>query len=305
MNTHVRHRRRVATVLAAAVAAATILIGAPAHAVPAVPSDVFDPESVSWRSHRDQSSAGFAATFAKDSGDGYLIIDLEIDVFGSDYRVGSVWQKNTDGRGWQELRDLSGSQFNEAWLDARRRNLRLTEQETYYVDGRRRFAGVWVENVEQLGWASYRGLTSAEAVAAFNYQRGAGRMPIDIDQYLVDGSMRYSMIWVDNAENLEWELHSNLTVDEFWDVHYSNHNFGSLRLLAFESVKVGSVQRYTGIWVEHDDHPHSHQIRVDLTSDSFDALWRNAVISGYRMVSYDTYETPDGIRYAVAWRDNT
>lgn len=298
-----RWRGCAATALAVVIASGTALIGAPAQAVPQIPSAVFDPDSVAWRSYRDQTGGAFANTFQQNVRDGYLIIDLEIDVIGNDYRVGSAWQRNLDGRNWQELRDLSGTEFHQAWLDAKRRGMRVTEQETYYVDGKRKFAAVWVDNVENLGWASHRGLTSAQAVDAFEKQRRAGRMPIDIDQYLVDGSMRYSMVWVDNAESLGWEMHTSLTYDEFEDVYYNNYNNADRRLIAFESVKVGSVQRYSGIWIDNLLASNAVHLRFDMTADSYDTFWEHASV-GHRLVSYDKYVTPDGVRYASIWRLN-
>src|SRR5688500_6496045 len=109
--------RAMAAAVLAGVITGTVLGPAAVQAVPGVPSPIFDPNSVSWLSLRDQTSAQFAASFAANSGNGYLIVDLDIDTTGGNYRVGSVWQRNTDGRAWQELRDLTDAQFHAAWVD--------------------------------------------------------------------------------------------------------------------------------------------------------------------------------------------
>lgn len=293
---------RTAAALAVVLAASTAVAGAPAQAVPGIPSPVFDPDSVAWLSLRDQSSEAFASSFAQHRKEGYLITDLEIDVIDGDYRVGSVWQENTDHRGWQELRDLTGSQFREAWEQARRNRMRLVEQETYVRDGRRLYAGVWIENAEQLGWASYRGLTSAEFSQIFEKQRRAGRLPVDIDQYVTEAGMRYSVIWVDNAENLAWRLWRDLTSAEFAEKFAAYQ--ARYRMLAFESVLTGKGQRYAGIWVENRN-GRAWAERRDLTRQGFVNWWYRYRDLGLRLVSFDKYETGKGARYAGIWRQNT
>lgn len=294
-------RTRLAAVLVAAMAGAA-LSAVPAQAVPGVPSPIFDPNSVSWLSLRDQTSAQFANSFATHSRDGYLLVDLEIDVYGGDYRVGSVWQKNIDKRAWKELRDLTDVQFHDAWLEAKNQGMRLVEQETYVMAGVRRYAGVWVQNVENLGWASYRGLSSAEFSQTFEQQRRVGRMPIDIDQYNTSQGARYSVIWVQNAEGLAWALWRDLTSAEF------SAKFAELqrdyRMLAFESAQTGSGQRYAGIWVQNRN-GRAWAERRDMTAQGFANWWNRYRDEGYRLVSYDRYQTASGSRYAGIWRQNT
>ncbi|MEV0458743.1 serine hydrolase [Catellatospora methionotrophica] len=293
-------RRRIAVVLATTLAGAA-LSGVPARAVPGVPSPVFDPNTVSWLSLRDQTSAQFATSFTANSKNGYLIDDLDIDTTGGDYRVGSVWQYNTDGRAWKELRDLDDAGFAAAWSEAAGQGMRLTEQETYLVGGVRRWAGVWVKNVEGLSWTSFRGLTSAEFSTRFDEQRRAGRMPIDIDVYDTSQGLRYSVVWVQNAENLAWVLWRDLTSAEF------STKFTELqreyRMLAFESLRISAGQRYAGIWVENRN-GRGWAERRDMTATMFGNYWHRYSDEGYRLVAYNKYDTAGGVRYAGIWRQN-
>jgi hypothetical protein len=189
-------RRRVAVMLATVLAGAA-LSSLPAQAVPGVPSPIFDPNSVSWLSLRDQTSAQFTASFAAHSKT-YLIDDLDIDTTGGSYRVGSVWQLNIDKRGWKELRDLDDAGFHAAWTEAKNQGMRLTEQETYLVGGAHRYAGVWVQNVENLAWASFRGLTSAEFSTKFAELQRDYRM-LAFESVRISAGQRYAGIWVETA----------------------------------------------------------------------------------------------------------
>lgn len=140
-----RLRTRSAAVIAG-VMVATVLGPAAVHAVPGVPSPLFDPNSVSWLSLRDQTSAQFAASFATNSGNGNLIADLDIDTTGGAYRVGSVWQRNIDNRGWQERRDLTAQGYANWWHRYADLGYRLVAFNKYDTAGGVRFSGVWRQN---------------------------------------------------------------------------------------------------------------------------------------------------------------
>ena len=298
-------RTRVAAAAAGAalVAGATLTgaLAAPAGAVPGTPATVFDPATVGWYSHRDQTSAAFAATFAAHSKAGYLPVDLEIDTKGTDYPVASVWQKNTDGRKWREHRDLTSAGFAAEWADARADGLRLVEQETYVVGGTRRYAGIWVANPEHLAWSSHRGQTAAQFVATFEANRDAGLMPVDFDQFRTSGGTRYSTVWVANPAGVSWKLYRNLTSADFSAKFAANADH---RVLSFESLATPAGQRYGAIFVK-DLNGRRAAMRRDMDARAYDNYWHRYADLGYRVVGVDKYETPSGPRYAVMWRQNS
>ena len=96
--------RLVATALTTAVAA--LALTPAAQATPAVPRAVFDPAETGWLSLRDQTSSAYATRFAQLKSS-MMLVDLDVDVIGGSYRVGSVWRPNPDGRGWASLRNLT------------------------------------------------------------------------------------------------------------------------------------------------------------------------------------------------------
>lgn len=189
-----------ATATAAVVATGAMLLAGSttASAHPGMPSAVFDQDSVGWASVRDRTSAQFAADFASWRDKGYLVVDIDIEVQGGQQRIGAVFQQNTDGRAWRSLRNLTDAQFKTEWQKAKGEGKRLVDQETYVLGGTRYYAGVWVQNVEHLGWASYRNLTSAQFSEKFRQQKADGRMPVDVDSYNTGAGMRYAAAWVDN-----------------------------------------------------------------------------------------------------------
>src|SRR4051812_29115523 len=104
-------KRWLTALAGTAVLAGTLVAAAPATALPGLPSTVFDPASVGWASVRDLTSAQFATAFDEWKRKDYLVTDLEVDVVNGDYRVGAVFQQNTDHRAWRSLRDMSAAQY--------------------------------------------------------------------------------------------------------------------------------------------------------------------------------------------------
>ncbi|RMD63128.1 hypothetical protein D6833_06005, partial [Candidatus Parcubacteria bacterium] len=147
-----------------------------------LPSNIFDPNEISWISRRDMSSSAFSDYFNQVKNN-YMLIDIEVDEVNGEERVAGVWQWNTDGRGWAEHRNLTSSQFHDKWVHYRDLGYRLIDQESYTLNGNRYYAGIWVENKENLAWASFRNLTSQEFSDKFQEYRENGYIMVDVEGY--------------------------------------------------------------------------------------------------------------------------
>jgi hypothetical protein len=91
--------------------------GAPSSEPQVIPSAFFDPYSVGWTSVRNMTSAQFSQYFDEMTRKGYFVLDIEVDEVDGVERVSAVWQKNVDGRGWAEHRNLTDSEFNAKWTE--------------------------------------------------------------------------------------------------------------------------------------------------------------------------------------------
>jgi CubicO group peptidase (beta-lactamase class C family) len=292
--------RLAITVVVALIALAT---AGTAAATPALPSAAFDPNSTSWISLRDLTSAQFAERFDDLTAKDMMVIDLDVDVIDDQYRVGAVFRPNADHRGWASIRNLTHAEFSARWDDYRQRGYRLVDQETYVRDGERLYAGVWIENREQLGWASYRNVTSAEFSEKFAHYRDRGYLPVDVDTYRVGAGLRYAAVWVENSEDLAWRLLRGLTSDQYADAFHDYADDG-LRSLAVESVRTDAGQRYAGIWIENRNGRGWYAYR-DLTAKQYRNRWNQLSDMGYRLDGYEKYDTASGARYAGVWRQNS
>jgi CubicO group peptidase (beta-lactamase class C family) len=295
-------RRLVATVVATAAGVASIVAPGTVAAQPTIPTATFDPTSTPWWSYRDKTSAEFGTVFDTRSKNGDMLIDLDVDQIGNDYRVGAIFRPNPDGRGWESRRDLTGDEFGARWTTNRDNGLRLAGFESYRVGNAQRYAGHWVENVENLRWASTRDRTSAQFSTQFDEFSADGLMPIDVDGYATSNGIRYASVWVENTEGLGWALRRDMTEAQ-WKQYYAEYGDKGMRVLTFESYRIDGQQRYAAIWVENRDGRGWYVYR-DMDATGFRNRWNRMSDMGFRLDDYEKYDTANGPRYSGVWRQN-
>jgi CubicO group peptidase (beta-lactamase class C family) len=267
-----------------------------------IPSNILDPNSVGWTSVRNMTSAQFSDYFKAMSDKGYMVIDIEVDEIDGTQRVGAVWQRNIDGRGWFEYRNMTSSEFHDKWVELKDRGFRVIDQEAYSLGGKMLYAGVWIKNTEGLAWASFRNATSSEFSDLFNRYKDDGLMIIDVDAYPIGGEMRYSAVWVENSENLAWQEWRNMTSSEFSDKFQELK--GEYRMIDVEGYIRDGKQNYAGIWIENKNNRGWYEYR-DMTSKQFGDKWLQLRDAGYRVINYEVYPIANGWRYAGVWRQNS
>ena len=267
-----------------------------------IPSPLFDPDEIGWLSIRDASSSAFSDFFHSKK-DTHMMIDIEVDEVDGKQEVAGIWQVNVDSRGWAEKRNLTSAQFSENWNNYKDAGYRLIDQEAYLLDGDRFYAGIWVENKEGLGWASLRNLNNSEFSDKFAQYSRAGYMIIDVEAYLTKSNeMRYSMVWVENTENLDWREYRNLTTQQFSDKF--NELKSDYRMIDVEGYKNSNGEmRYAGIWVENKNGRGWVELR-NMTENRFRNEWYRKRDLGYRLIDFEKYAYGDGYRYAGIWRQN-
>jgi CubicO group peptidase (beta-lactamase class C family) len=299
-----RMRKVVIGAAAAAVMFSALLPGAqPAQASSGLSLAVYDAESTSWYSYRNMSEAGFDAQFAEKAGAGYMLVDIEIDVVSGARRVGAIWQKNADSRGWVAHYKKTHAEFSAKWQEYKDAGFRLVDQETYVLNGTRYWAGIWIENKEGAGWASYRNASSADFSAKFDTYSGAGYIPVDVEAYKYGSGVAYSAAWVQNTDGLGWILRRDMSEAQYAD--YFQQYKDTFRVMDLESYVRNGQQNFAAIWVENSDGRGWYAYR-DMSFDGFTNRWNQLWDAGYRLVDYDVYlNAANQRRYLGVWRQNT
>jgi CubicO group peptidase (beta-lactamase class C family) len=265
-------------------------------------ADVLDLDSIGWRSGRNYSSSAFGSWFGELSGQGYMMVDIEVDEIDGQQRVGGVWQWNADGRAWYETRNMSLATYESYQQTRAEAGFRMIDQEVYTLSSQTYYAGIWIKNTENLRWVNYYDVPSSVFSALFSVYSGMGYMPIDVDAYEIGGELLYSAIWLDNFEGLDWHEWRDLTSQQFAEKFDEYRD--QFRMIDVESYRYGGTQYYAGIWVENVNGRKWVEWR-DMTSKGFGEKWAELRDAGYRLIDYEVYPTSSGWRYAGIWRQNS
>ncbi len=209
-----------------------------------------------------------------------------------------IWRENTDVRGWAEWRDLTASGYSEKGKSMRDKGYRPLDVEAYDTPSGLRFAGIWIENTEKLGWSTRRGLT-LEALSSYaKAQRDKGQRMVDFEAY-APRRIRYAAIWLQNQPNLLAHPKRNSRgINDTWTTSTPRLPYDGLRVLA---DVVG--QRYAAIWVK-DASGRASAVRTDLSALQFANLWREYLDKGLRIIDFERYDTKSGARYGGIWVEN-
>ena len=261
---------------------------------------VNDPESVGWVSRSNMSGDDYADEYTERRENGYILIDIEVDRKDGELVVGSIWQRNLDGREWESRRNMTGERFNERWEEYNNKGYRLVDQESYIRGGERNYAAIWIDNTEEYKWGSWYGLTRTQYQEKVNELKST-HMLIDFEAYTSGGSTGYACAWVEEKKGLQWQASSGLTTDEMTD-NYKTYE-KDYRVHDIESYKVGGNQRYAVIWIKNTNGRESKQFRNMTRKDYLNRLYRYQDL-GYRLTDFEQYETNSGTRYATVWRQN-
>jgi len=259
-------------------------------------------KGIGWSSYRDLTSAEFSAKFSEHQKAGYLLIDSDAYETRSGIRYSMVWRKNTDKRGWGAYRDMTSDQYNAKWTDFKKKGYRPHDIESYRINGKQRYAGIWVQNKEKVGWSSKRNLTAKGYSEYFKEQSGKGYRVIDIEVYSTSKGTRYAAIWIENKANIKWAQYRDMDrknyqakVDDFGKKGYL--------MVDYESYKIGSKQYYAAIWEKRSGY--AVQVRTNRTALQYANLWREYRDKGYRLVDFERYKTSSGDRYGGIWIENS
>ncbi len=246
--------------------------------------------NVGWQSFRNQTREEIASHVAGLAPNGFLPINLgSAHNAGSDYSI--VVRENVDGRDWKAHWDLTGDEYHALWETYSGQNLRPLDVEAYYVDGQQRFAGIWIENREGIGWFSYRNFTPEEYAEHFEEYRDLGYWPVDIEVYDTSAGQRISTVWYDNVDGVGWKQLRNMTREEY---QAETDALGAEGYFAIDYEEYGD--RIAAIW-QKPAHTPAVVVRTGRQDVEFANLWRQHRDEGYRPLQVADH----GDRYAGIW----
>jgi CubicO group peptidase (beta-lactamase class C family) len=203
-----------------------------------------------WAEWRNLSSSEYHDKWLFYRDRGYRPLDVEGYASGSGMRYAGIWVENREGLSWYSYRDLTSSGFSEHFADKSSRGYRLVDIEAYDTPNGLRYAAIWYENVERIGWAEYRDMDRTHYQQRIDDFSAKGYRLIDFESYTASGSQRYAAIWERNVNNRAYAVRSDRTEIEFANYWREYRDLG-LRLIDFERYQTPFGTRYAGVWTEN------------------------------------------------------
>jgi hypothetical protein len=292
-----------------------------AHAYPGPPSSVFDRNIADVVTIIDLSERNFMEEFQRLNGMGYMMIDLEVRSFGG-FAYSAVLQRRPPLMIWNYIKDATPTAFWTKYLELAAQGLRIADFEIYTKNGSVRYAGIWVDGAETANSVLQFASSATAMRSIIDQQSALDRLPLDIEEYSVDGCSRcFVSIWVDNVENLGWQIWFGLSDSAFAaKFEELRHDY---RMVAIQSnLRIDedwpdpdeAWNVYAGIW--HTDPKNRGWVERRDIPDRATLQQINAqyIAAGYRPLAIENYERkkncdPFGCTlldtFAGIWRQNT
>lgn len=201
--------------------------------------------------------------------------------------------------GWKFRYGLSDAEYAKAWDDYKKEGYLPIDIET--GDNGKTYSGVWQKNTDGRGWASWRRLTSDSFHEKWEEYSKKGYRPIDQDAELIGGELLYSLIMVENKENLKWISRRNLTNEQF-SAEFAK-NKGAYRPINIDAIEVNKTMFYSVIWLENKANLAWAEFR-DMTPDDYGKKFTEYKDKGYRVAELACYKRDGKLNYAAIWEKN-
>lgn len=257
-------------------------------------SEINGDTGVDWVAHRDLSNSRFVELFEEYSEKGYRMTDVEAYPVGNNVRYAMVWQRNDD-RGWAEYRNMTSDSYHQRWLEFRDRGYRPTDIEGYMKGNKLRFAGIWIENREGLGWSSWRNMTTEKYIERLIEMRDKNYLLVDMEVYDTPSGLRYSGIWYENVSDIPWVEHQEMSRD-IYQQRVDEYSDRGYQMVDYERYQKHGKTRYAAIWHQSPTLT-SRSIRTNRSENKYANWFRRYRDDGYRPVDFER----DGSKYGAIW----
>ncbi len=214
-----------------------------------------------------------------------------------------VWEQRPSRRSaWKRHTGMTKALLDQEIQRTMTSGYRPTDIEGQLTGSTNFYAGVWEANREGLAWKLEYDLTGQQYDAAVQNYRNNGYRLIDMEAYETPAGLRYAAIWWTSCDDTNWKEVRDLDVAAF-DTRYRAERAQGFQVIDFESYGTPSGQRYAAIW-QRMPPGRDWEVRIDLGMKWFlNSHYRYSDL-GMRLVDFESYDTPNGVRYAGVWAEN-
>ncbi|MBK1877109.1 hypothetical protein [Pelagicoccus mobilis] len=202
-----------------------------------------------WQITMSQPISEFVKVHEKHTGNGYSLVEFEVDRNGATLHFSGIWAKAAEGKESEFYFGLESLDFSNRYGEMADRGYRLVDFEAYESNGKYRHAGIWIKKEEDQEVRFYRGIEKKRINEIATGLDEAGFRLQDIEGYVFEGKFVFGGQWVKRKEWQESKYSYDLLPDEFYNTHSSYASDG-YRLTEFETYTDNGVVYYAGSWLK-------------------------------------------------------
>jgi hypothetical protein len=178
---------------------------------------------------------------------------------------------------------------------------RLIDVSAYnFPSGEARFADIWVENSEGLGWWVFPADTLTLTQQRIADYASLGRVPVRIEAYQDEGVTRYISLWVEG--NCKWIMNPQMTLNSYNTL--SAAYASTYRQEHVEQYTQNGNAYYAAIWYQRPALEPAEPVWVNTDWYLFQRNVNNNWCNGFRLTNFYAADHPDGVdgvRFGGIW----
>lgn len=187
----------------------------------------------------------------------YRMVDLEIYVLDGARHYAAAWVQNVEGLTWDRDHDLTYAEFVDYYDRQKRLGRMPVDFDAYQTAAGTRYALIWIDNKENLGWRLHGDISETEYGQRFDQYLKEGLRQLVFDS--VNGSsqakgQRYGGIWIENTNKRYWLSHHDMSGLQYANRWHRNVDLGYRQIFTGRYQTATGV-RYAAIWRANSGRP--------------------------------------------------
>lgn len=176
---------------------------------------------------------------------GYRPIDIESYEYDGQQYFGAIWLKDKEVS-WVSYRDLSLSEFDLVWDEAKASNQIPIDINAYANLGKLKLSAIFIDNDNKFDWALDRKVSYQDLPAHITKMTKDGYRMLDSSAYIEGSRQYYTVLWL--RDGLDWRFEREVERSAIDAAMVRNKTEG-FALVDIEVYLTRIGLRYTGIWV--------------------------------------------------------
>lgn len=227
---------------------------------------------------------------------GYFPVDFEVIVNKGVRSYALVMKKSTSPVKSILLKKQKPNEFKDKWRELLGKGYSPIDIESYIYENRQYFGAIWIKD-KDISWVSYRNLGVPEFDLVWNESKALSQIPVDIDGYSNLGKLKFSAIFVDNSDNIDWRFKRKVSYQDFTG-HVVNMTHQGFRMIDSSAYVDQGRQNYAVLWIRDGV---DWRLEREVEFLSMEKAIAENEADGFGLIDVEVYVTRIGLRYTGIW----